>query len=150
MPELIKSTPRVKAVVMESDPELSIGVSEKGGISIYGLQRFPVTMYYEQWCRLIPRETVDLFGMELHNFASQQKEHLSNGRPQVEKASKPELITLDSVSESALDAVIAEAKTANDFDKAVKYATIKATAKSQGGKIAVEDMIEVYKLRTKQ
>ena len=28
-------------------------VSEKGGVSVYGLGRFPVTLYYEQWSRLI-------------------------------------------------------------------------------------------------
>jgi len=28
-------------------------VSEKGGVSVYGLGRFPVTLYYEQWTRLL-------------------------------------------------------------------------------------------------
>ena len=28
-------------------------VSEKGGMSVYGLGRFPVTLYYEQWIRLL-------------------------------------------------------------------------------------------------
>ncbi len=28
-------------------------VSEKGGLSVYGLGRFPVTLYYEQWIRLL-------------------------------------------------------------------------------------------------
>ena len=28
-------------------------VSEKGGVSVYGLGRFPVTLYYEQWQRLL-------------------------------------------------------------------------------------------------
>lgn len=32
---------------------LSIKVSEKGGVSIYGLGRFPVTLYKEQWTRLL-------------------------------------------------------------------------------------------------
>lgn len=32
---------------------VSIKVSEKGAISVYGLQRFPVTLYAEQWQRLI-------------------------------------------------------------------------------------------------
>jgi len=27
-------------------------VSEKGGVSVYGVGRFPVTLYYEQWVRL--------------------------------------------------------------------------------------------------
>ena len=31
----------------------SIRVSEKGGVSIYGLGRFPVTLYKEQWLRLL-------------------------------------------------------------------------------------------------
>jgi len=26
---------------------------EKGGVSVYGLGRFPVTLYYEQWTRLL-------------------------------------------------------------------------------------------------
>ena len=28
-------------------------VSEKGGVSIYGLGRFPVTLYKEQWAKLL-------------------------------------------------------------------------------------------------
>ena len=28
-------------------------VGEKGGVSVYGLGRFPVTLYYEQWIRLL-------------------------------------------------------------------------------------------------
>jgi hypothetical protein len=28
-------------------------VSDKGGVSVYGLGRFPVTLYYEQWVRLL-------------------------------------------------------------------------------------------------
>ncbi len=32
---------------------LSLKVSEKGGVSLYGLGRFPVTLYKEQWLRLL-------------------------------------------------------------------------------------------------
>lgn len=32
---------------------LEFRVSEKGGASVYGLGRFPVTLYYEQWMRLL-------------------------------------------------------------------------------------------------
>jgi hypothetical protein len=32
---------------------ISMKVSEKGGVSIYGLGRFPVTLYKEQWARLL-------------------------------------------------------------------------------------------------
>lgn len=32
---------------------ISLKVSEKGGLSVYGLGRFPVTLYKEQWVRLL-------------------------------------------------------------------------------------------------
>ncbi len=32
---------------------LSFKVSEKGAVSVYGMGRFPVTLYYEQWNRLM-------------------------------------------------------------------------------------------------
>jgi len=31
----------------------SLRVSDKGGVSVYGLGRFPVTLYKEQWLRLL-------------------------------------------------------------------------------------------------
>ena len=37
-------------------------VSEKGGVSVYGLQRMPVTLYVEQWERLLD------FGDEIRKF----------------------------------------------------------------------------------
>jgi hypothetical protein len=33
--------------------QLRLKVSEKGGVSVYGLGRFPVTLYKEQWIRLL-------------------------------------------------------------------------------------------------
>ena len=33
--------------------DLVFKVGEKGGVSVYGLGRFPVTLYYEQWNRLL-------------------------------------------------------------------------------------------------
>ena len=32
---------------------LSLKVSEKGGLSLYGVGRFPVTLYKEQWRRIL-------------------------------------------------------------------------------------------------
>lgn len=32
---------------------VGLKVSEKGGVSVYGLGRFPVTLYKEQWTRLL-------------------------------------------------------------------------------------------------
>ncbi|HWY70504.1 MAG TPA: hypothetical protein VNX88_17695 [Terriglobales bacterium] len=49
---------------------LEFRVSEKGGVSVYGLGRFPVTLYYEQWMRLLG--TVD----ELRAFIEENKSRL--------------------------------------------------------------------------
>lgn len=35
--------------------QLSLKVSEKGAVSVYGLGRFPVTLYQEQWMKLLER-----------------------------------------------------------------------------------------------
>jgi hypothetical protein len=32
---------------------ISMKVSEKGAVSVYGLGRFPVTLYQEQWSKLL-------------------------------------------------------------------------------------------------
>lgn len=32
---------------------ISLKVSEKGAVSVYGLGRFPVTLYKEQWLKLL-------------------------------------------------------------------------------------------------
>ena len=32
---------------------VSLKVSEKGGVSVYGLGRFPITLYKEQWEKLL-------------------------------------------------------------------------------------------------
>ena len=33
--------------------QLEFRVGEKGGVSVYGLGRFPVTLYQEQWLKLL-------------------------------------------------------------------------------------------------
>jgi hypothetical protein len=35
--------------------QLTMKVSEKGAVSVYGLGRFPVTLYQEQWLKLLER-----------------------------------------------------------------------------------------------
>ncbi len=41
------------ALKARSGRGVSMKVSEKGGLSVYGLGRFPVTLYKEQWVRLL-------------------------------------------------------------------------------------------------
>jgi hypothetical protein len=42
-----------EALKKTSGRSQSLRVSEKGGLSVYGLGRFPVTLYKEQWLRLL-------------------------------------------------------------------------------------------------
>jgi hypothetical protein len=42
-----------EALKNRSSKAVSMKVSEKGGVSVYGLGRFPVTLYKEQWIRLL-------------------------------------------------------------------------------------------------
>ncbi len=42
-----------RAAMPKNIPTVSFKVSEKGGVSIYGLGRFPVTLYKEQWTKLL-------------------------------------------------------------------------------------------------
>ncbi len=42
-----------EALKRTSSKGLSLRVSEKGAVSVYGLGRFPVTLYKEQWLRLL-------------------------------------------------------------------------------------------------
>lgn len=50
-------------------------VSEKGGVSVYGLGRFPVTLYKEQWLRLLA------MGDEIRAFIA-ENEHMLKSKGQ--------------------------------------------------------------------
>ena len=49
MPRLAKRKDRCPVVVTLA----RLKVSEKGALSIYGMGRFPVTLYKEQWLKLL-------------------------------------------------------------------------------------------------
>ena len=38
---------------LEKKIKLTLKVSEKGGASLYGIGRFPLTLYKEQWTRVL-------------------------------------------------------------------------------------------------
>jgi len=44
---------QLKTAPKSTGGSLSCKVSEKGALSVYGLQRMPVTLYAEQWERLL-------------------------------------------------------------------------------------------------
>lgn len=49
---------------------LSLKISEKGGVSVYGLGRFPVTLYKEQWAKLLG------FAGEIESFIRENESQL--------------------------------------------------------------------------
>jgi hypothetical protein len=51
--ELEKLKAENAALKSRGSKGVSMKVSEKGGVSIYGLGRFPVTLYLEQWTKLL-------------------------------------------------------------------------------------------------
>jgi hypothetical protein len=54
---------------------LSFKVSEKGAVSVYGLGRFPVTLYFEQWHKLLAHSE------ELRAFLEANKSKLKLKEP---------------------------------------------------------------------
>ena len=50
--------------------EIDFKIGEKGGVSVYGLGRFPVTLYYEQWNKLLDATT------KLREFLEENKDKL--------------------------------------------------------------------------
>jgi hypothetical protein len=54
---------------------VSMRVSEKGGVSVYGLGRFPVTLYQEQWEKLLAHAD------EIRRFISDNRDRLKKKPP---------------------------------------------------------------------
>lgn len=55
-PELAAALARIaqlEAAAKATERKLSLKVSEKGAVSLYGMGRFPVTLYGTQWERLL-------------------------------------------------------------------------------------------------
>lgn len=44
---------QLKAEKSKSKREIRLQVSAKGGVSLYGIRRFPVTFYQEEWHKIL-------------------------------------------------------------------------------------------------
>ena len=55
----------------QSRRSVYLKISEKGGLSVYGLGRFPVTLYKEQWSKLL--SMADEIGAFLREHDSELK-----------------------------------------------------------------------------
>lgn len=77
--ELQKELERLRAendvLKKRSAKGLNLKVSEKGAVSVYGLGRFPFTLYKEQWSRLL--DMAD----EIRAFIRENEPHLKKKEP---------------------------------------------------------------------
>ena len=51
--ELARLRAENESLKQKRNTAVSLKVSEKGAVSVYGLGRFPVTLYQEQWQKLL-------------------------------------------------------------------------------------------------
>jgi len=51
--ELARLRAENESLKQKRSGSVSMKVSEKGAVSVYGLGRFPVTLYQEQWIKLL-------------------------------------------------------------------------------------------------
>jgi hypothetical protein len=142
----VKTTPRVEAIALTSDPKISIGIGEKGSLVIYGLGRFPVSLYPDQYDRLTKAEVIE----ETKLFIMEHEGQFGERKQAVTKSDRIELMPLTPENTTLLDGHISKLKAAGDHDGALKYNTIKQLAARQGGKLGVDDLMEVYQLKAKQ
>jgi len=68
--ELARLRAENEALKQRRSGSTSIKVSEKGAVSVYGLGRFPVTLYQEQWVKLLA------MGDDIKTFIEENKDKL--------------------------------------------------------------------------
>ncbi|MGQ9506030.1 MAG: hypothetical protein ACUVQG_14300 [Thermogutta sp.] len=75
---------RLLAELNSETPVLTCKVSPKGAVSVYGLQRMPVTLYADQWHRLLA------FGDTIREFIEAHRDQLRRRvRPEVPNNNPP-------------------------------------------------------------
>jgi hypothetical protein len=148
MAKFTPTIPRLKASPMQSNPEVSIGIGEKGGISLYIRgQRFPVSLYFDQWQLIFDEELI----AEFMGFAEDHKELLADGKPKaVPKDVEDRTYTINAnevaLAEAESKRLIAE----GDMTGALKYATIKSVAEANKGKVSFEALNEIMQLKARK
>lgn len=73
--ERLRAENEALRIVRQAPQGLTFRVSEKGAVSVYGLGRFPVTLYQEQWEKLLARTD------DLKAFIEANRDRLKKRRP---------------------------------------------------------------------
>ena len=69
--QLRKENAQLKSQPKAAAPKLALRVSEKGGVSVYGLGKFPVTLYKLQMIRLLD------FSEQIRSFIKDNENRLA-------------------------------------------------------------------------
>ena len=151
--------PRTKQVPSELDDRISYAVSNKGGVSVYGLRRFPFTFYKAEL------ETILSLADELKTFMAENDGLLDDEKPESGKGlDKTESYTINASDLAIVDAeakrlmqsssellIAGEAqKAAEAQGLALKYATIKSVAELNKNKVSPEQMLEIMTLKARK
>lgn len=72
--ELAKLKAENEALKKAGSRGVSLKVSQKGAVSLYGMGRFPVTLYKEQWLKILEMSDVIRAFIADNNSALKEKE----------------------------------------------------------------------------
>jgi hypothetical protein len=140
-----QAAPKLKAVPMELNPDLLIGVSAKGAVALYGFRRFPIVLYKSEMDSIL--EVAD----EIKQFMLDHTDILSTDKPGAGKAlDKTETYRINQTDIAVLAKEVERLTAAADVPGAIKYATIKATAEQNKLEVSPEAMVEIMTLKARK
>lgn len=143
-----KTTPRVAPSPMTLDPKMQIAVGEKGGVSVYGLGRFPVTLFGEQWERLLA------VGDEIREYILANADQLATKESVASEPVEDRTFTLGGAEIALLAAeekrLLAEGDNSPEhLAKVVKIATIKSMGINRH-KVSFDELAVVQQLKARK
>lgn len=67
----IDAAKAARTVTLSDGSTLTLKVTPKGGVAVYGMGRFPVSLYGNQWLKIIEAAA------EIHSYVQENKDKLS-------------------------------------------------------------------------
>lgn len=139
-PEKKQFNGRTERTASALDEGLAWAISEKGAVSVYGVGRWPVTLYAGTWRRLFAGcEGTTGPGAELLEFISDHESLLAEP-PSNNRGAKPktETFSIDPKDVMAIEAIAAGENV--DKKHGIMLMSISATAQISGGKVTFEQL----------
>ena len=145
--ELLAKIAKMEEANKQSDLDgISFKIGEKGGVSVLGLQRFPITLYYDQWIRLLDGKVAGA----LLDFLEENKDKLST-KPVIDKdaakSAKVKGVTLSKIEADMLPGLMV--KHSKEPEVLARLATVKA-AHDVNGKVPFEAYLDLVVISGKR